>query len=165
MSDAYVRMISEGVPSDFSHQMLPASSIYSAVEDFFDEYFRGAVIIDGDRIAPGYLDMSADGLAFFFKLLFKAAYGESTVKINISSENYFYHIRSQWKKRKEITEKEIFELKNAASFAGFNVHYYEEDGSYNFHLWTKIKVSNVLRVYANSFQTFRHTLTRVFFLT
>lgn len=164
MNELNIHMLSKGMPDEFIRTTIPTSSIYRAVEEFFDEYFRGAVIMDGDRYTPGYIEISSDGLAFFFKLLFKAAFGESTVKINVKSENFIYEINAEWKKRRIISEKEIFELKNAARLAGFEVAFDDGDEFYRVNLSVKLKITKAITIYAKSLETLRTALTRVFFL-
>ena len=165
MNESAIRLLSEGMPDEFIRTTVPTSSIYRAVEEFFDEYFRGAVIMDGERYTPGYIEISPDGLAFFFKLLFKAAFGESTVKVNVKSENFIYEINTKWKKRRIISEKEIFELKNAARLAGFEIIFEDGNEFYQANLSVKLKISKVITIYANSLEALRTSLTRVFFLT
>lgn len=164
MNDSDIRLISEGMPDEFIRTTLPTSSIYRAVEEFFDEYFRGAVIMEGNRYTPGYIEISPDGLAFFFKLLFKAAFGESTVKVNVSSENFVYLIYAEWKKRKIISEKEVFELKNAARLSGFDIDFCHDGEIYRANLSVRLKITKAITIYANSLEALRNALTRVFFL-
>ena len=165
MKNNDLRLLSQGMPDEFIMHTIPTSSIYTAVEEFFDEYFRGAVIMEGNKYTAGYIEISPDGLAFFFKLLFKAAFGESTVFINMSSENNVFHIKATWKKRKIISEKELFELKNAARLAGFDMFFSDEDSdTYRAELLVKLKITKYITVYAISSQKLREALTRVFFL-
>jgi len=165
MNGLDIRLISQGMPDEFIRITLPTSGIYRAIEEFFDEYFRGAVIIEGNRYTPGYIEISPDGLAFFFKLLFKAAFGESTVKVNVSSENFVYQISTEWKKRKIISEKEVFELKNSARLSGFNIDFYDDGEIYHANLSVRLKIVKTISIYANSAEALRNALTRVFFLT
>ena len=165
MNGLDIRLISQGMPDEFIRITLPTSGIYRAIEEFFDEYFRGAVIIEGNRYTPGYIEISPDGLAFFFKLLFKAAFGESTVKVNVSSENFVYQISTEWKKRKIISEKEVFELKNSARLSGFNIDFYDDGEIYHANLSVRLKIAKTISIYANSAEALRNALTRVFFLT
>ena len=165
MKNNDLRLISQGMPDEFIMHTIPTASVYTAVEEFFDEYFRGAVIMEGNKYTAGYIEISPDGLAFFFKLLFKAAYGESTVFINTSSENYVFRINAKWKKRKTISEKELFELKNAARLAGFDMIFSDGDAdTYYAELSVKLKITKLISVYAVSSQKLRNALTRVFFL-
>ena len=165
MNGLDIRLISQGMPDEFIRITLPTSGIYRAIEEFFDEYFRGAVIIEGNRYTPGYIEISPDGLAFFFKLLFKAAFGESTVKVYVSSENFVYQISTEWKKRKIISEKEVFELKNSARLSGFNIDFYDDGEIYHANLSVRLKIAKTISIYANSAEALRNALTRVFFLT
>lgn len=165
MKNNDLRLLSRGMPDEFIMHTIPTASIYTAVEEFFDEYFRGAVIMEGNKYTAGYIEISPDGLAFFFKLLFKAAFGESTVFINMSSENNVFYIKAAWKKRRIISEKELFELKNAARLAGFDMIFSDEDSdTYHAELSVKLKIAKYITVYAISSQKLREALTRVFFL-
>lgn len=160
-----LHLFSHGMPDEFILHTIPTASIYTAVEEFFEEYFRGAVIMEGNKYTAGYIEISPDGLAFFFKLLFKAAFGESTVFINMSSENNVFYIKAAWKKRRIISEKELFELKNAAHMAGFDMVFSDEYfDTYRAELSVKLKITKYITVYSISSQKLRDALTRVFFL-
>lgn len=164
MKNTELRFLSQGMPDEFILHTIATSSVYRAIEEFFDEYFRGSVIMERNNYTAGYIEISPDGLAFFFKLLFKAVYGESTVMINMSSKDDVFYIKAEWKKRRIISEKELFELKNAARLAGFDINLHDDGDSFHAELSVKLKITKYITVYAVSSEKLRESLTRVFFL-
>ena len=56
MKNNDLRLISQGMPDEFIMHTIPTASVYRAVEEFFDEYFRGAVIMEGNKYTAGYID-------------------------------------------------------------------------------------------------------------
>lgn len=157
--------ITSGAVEDFSESTLSASDIIKSTVKFFDEHFRGAVTVEGDTSVPGFVDISAKGLAYFYRTLLKAVFGKSLVRISMRTGDCKFSIHNEWSSAGELDKYIISELKNIARLSGFDFSFSFSGEVCSAEIVFKLKVTQAIPIYANSvLQMFREYIG-VFFYT
>ena len=158
-------LISSGFPSNLTLKTVKATDILVSSSDFFNENFRGAIAFDIDPYVPGYTDISADGFAYFFKVLLNAVFGESVVRISSAADAKVLTLFVDWKTKTEISSQDLAELKTTARLSGFDFTILKNQDFTRATITLNLKKTKVLSLYAVSIQTMRDAFVRVFFLT
>ena len=158
------RLISESTPNNFTITTLRVSDISASTEKFFDNNFRGAIITDISPDLYGYVDVSPDGIAYFFKVLLNEVFGDSVVRVFMQKSNNSFHIITRWRKCREISDATREELGKTARFSGFDLVFSQNGEDSEATLTLKIKASKILSVYAISEFKMYSAYIRVFFL-
>ena len=131
---------------------------------FFEQNFRGAVIVESENDIFGYADVSVNGLAYFFKILLNAVFGESTAMISMRKELSELVINTAWRSRAGLDERDCDELNKIASLSGFSLEIRHEGIHYNATVTVPIKIMKALPIYAISDSKTYQAFVRVFFL-
>ena len=161
------RLISEGYPLRFNLTSCASSGIVSGMEEFLSENFRGAITFKNSNNALSYLTISPDGLAYFFKVLLNAIFGNSVVNIHFYSEKTEFRIHVSWKYNREFTEDELAELNGTAYLSGFSVLYSlngEEGSTQSLTITMKSDPLEWLYLYAPTSNKIKQAFKNVFFL-
>ena len=156
--------ISESSPENFTISPIKASDIFEATRNFLYENFRGAIDIESELYSDGYVSISPDGLAYFFKLLLNAIFGESLVFIKMSTKDDIFSIEAYWNRHRNITANEISELENIARVSGLALELVFGEKKCHANITMQIKKETLLRLYAVSAQKMHEAYIRVFFL-
>jgi hypothetical protein len=138
--------ISEAVPIDPSKKALPAEAFSSAITEFLEARFSGAVRVECDRISAQSILVCAEYVAFFLKRLLTDVYGRVLLTVNLKSDTDGLHIIISADEDLPLTESEIRELIRHARNGGFNVMVY----SNAIALSVGFSPASVRRVYAVS---------------
>ena len=96
------RLISENAPDRYVVSVLSVLDVCKSTEKFFSENFRGAISLELPENTDGYVIASPDGIAYFFKVLLNAVFGDSTVKIKMSCGDNFLTLTTEWNRRRNI---------------------------------------------------------------
>ena len=158
-----LRLISETIPDEFILNPVCVFDVFEATDEFFDENFRGAIKVDGELTSDGFVTISPDGFAFFQKVFLNAIFGESVVRLKMSTENGVFKVESSWKIYNKISRADLALLRSTADISGFKMTLSEEGEFGNLTLETPIKKTPTLAIYAVSAARMREAFTRVFF--
>ena len=158
------RIISESIPDDFSKATVKISDIFYATRDFLEENFRGAVELPCETLGEGYALISPNGIAYFFKLLLNAVFGESMVFIKMSTKDNVFSIETSWKHHRDINKCDLAELENVARVSGFKTEFMLDGKICRVAITTELKRERSLPLYAISKSKMHEAYIRVFFL-
>ncbi len=158
-----LRLISETIPDEFISSPVCVFDIFEATDEFFDENFRGAITIENALTCDGYVNISPDGFAFLNKLLLNAIFGESVVRMKMSSEGGIFRVESSWKIYNKISHADLALLRSSANLSGFKMTLSEDGELGKLTLEAPIKKTPQLSIYAVSALKMREAFTRVFF--
>ena len=158
-----LRLISESYPDNFIIETISIFDIYRATEEFFDDNFRAAITLERDLCSEGFVNISADGFAFFYKVLLNAIFGESVVHIKMSSHGGVFETKANWKIYKGISKSDLSLLRSTAELSGFKMTLSEDGDVGCVTLSSPIKKTPQLAIYAISAAKMHEAFTRVFF--
>ena len=138
--------------------------VCSVMEEFFDEYLRGALIFDNSLSEDGFAQISPESLATFYKRLAAMLFGETTIKLRAYSENLYCKLVAEWAPCDKIGERERAELAQIAKQGGFEIVF--KDGEYTEKLAVLIELrpQKFLSMYAHTQNSVRDAFYRVFVL-
>ena len=156
--------ITEKSPDDFIIETLRISDILNSTQRFFENNFRGAVITEGTPELFGYAEASVDGIAYFFKVLLNAVFGESILRVNMDKANGRFVIKTQWRHCRDISESDLFELENTARISGFTFDFSKNGEFDKIDISTPLKIMSYFPVYAISEFKMYTAYVRVFSL-
>ena len=157
------RRLSDYIPDEFEITTVRISDVFQSTQRFFDNNFRGAVITEGTPELFGYTETSVDGIAYFFKVLLKAIFGESVVKVNMDKRDSGFVIRVRWLRCREISPSDLSELENTAKLSGFSLKL-SSDGEFDeAEISLPVKIMSYFPVYAVSEFKMHTAYVRVFF--
>lgn len=159
-----LRLISETIPDEFITKTVSVGDIFEATDEFFDDNFRGAITVDNELTADGYVNISPDGFAFFHKVLLNAIFGESVVRLRMLCENSCFLVEARWKVYKSISNSDLALLRSTANLSGFSMTLNEDEKEGKLTLSMPIRATPYLAIYAVSIAKMREAFTRVFFL-
>ena len=161
-----LKLITWGEPEDFTKKKISFRVFYSGVRDFLMENFRGAVNLEENITSSEYLLISPDGVAFLFKCILNAVYGDTVVNINIASAGKTFTITFDWKKLRPLTESEIITLTRISKLSGFSVEIKDSDEKIEVLLSTEAKIYDYLSIYAPTLvNEVEKAFHRIFYLT
>ncbi len=149
---------------DFQIEFLSLLDIYTGLEEFIEENFRGAVRFKKDKSDIGYIKVATSSLALFIKLLLGDIFGESVADMEISAEDGMFFLRTSWKKKRPLTSKTIATLSIIANDAGFDFSIEEHSGLCEILISAKTVASNVIPLYARDQRKMYYALERIFFM-
>ena len=157
------RLISESTPTNFEITTVRISDITASTQRFFENNFRGAILIEEFPFFHEYVDTSPDGIAYFFKVLLNAVFGDSVVRISMEKEDGEFLIKTRWRYTRDISDGDIFELEKTARLSGFKLEFRQGGEFSEANILIPIKKTNVLTVYAISEFKMHTAYVRVFF--
>lgn len=156
-------LVSESTPDEFIITTVRISDIFLSTQRFFDNNFRGSVITEGMPELFGYTEASVDGIAYFFKILLNAIFGESVLRVNMDKCDGNFIIRTKWRHCRDLAESDLAELKNTARLSGFTLNF-GADGEFDrIDISMPVKIMSYLPVYAVSEFKMHTAYVRVFF--
>ncbi len=158
-----LRLISETVPDEFTSKSISIFDVFQATDEFFDDNFRGAITVDNELAADGYIDISPEGFAFFHKVLLNAIFGESVVRVRMLCDGSIFKVEANWKIYNNISKDDLALLRSTANLSGFKITLRETDEDGNLILEAPVRKSAQLALYAVSAARMREAFTRVFF--
>lgn len=138
--------ISDACPIDPTRKALPAEAFSSAICDFLENRFAGAIKARAEIISAQPILISADYAAYFFKMLLTYIYGRSFLNAYFESDKNGFHILINADEELPLSDSEQRELIRIARNAGFEI--YPESTSLK--LTAKFSVAALHRVYAVS---------------
>ncbi len=158
------RLISENAPQRYVVSVLSALDVCKSTERFFSENFRGAISLELPKKAGGYVIASPDGIAYFFKVLLNAVFGDSAVKIAMTCDGDFLCLRTEWKQNRDISSADLKELERVARLSGFGFEISHGDGICRVDLLLSIQTLSYLPLYAVDVKSMHEAYVKVFFL-
>lgn len=158
------RLISENAPEKYVVSVMSAHDVAEATEKFFSENFRGAVYLLREDSSDGFVIASPDGIAYFFKVLLNAVFGNSTVKIKISSDSDFLTLSTVWEQSQDISDADMKELSRVASLSGFGFEFSHDGALARADILLSIQALSYLQLYAVDVKSVHEAYVKVFFL-
>ncbi len=149
--------IGDGVISDYARTEFKSSDVIKSLVKFSEEHFRGILAVDVENNESGLVNISADGLAFFLKMLLCRVYGRAEVKAAINCERRVMHVTFDLC-GVDIDTTGLFEI---VEKSGFEVSLLS--GTV-FKISTEVKRTSVLKVYAGDAEMFLRHLYAIFFM-
>ena len=159
-----LRLISEATPDEFLITTVRISDVVDSTHKFFDDNFRGAIITEDENECYGYTVVSTDGLAYFFKVLLNAVFGESVVRVSFECNEKCFKIKTKWRYCREISDTDRAELERTARLSGFILEFSESDGFCHANLTLPLHMTSYIPIYARSEFKMHQAYIRVFFL-
>ena len=151
----------------FEHLLIETVSVMrlcTVMDEFFDEYLRGAILFENNTTEEGYARISLEALAKFYKRLAALLFGESVLRIRSSSENLYCKLVTEWEPCSKIGERQRQELLAIAKEGGFEVRFAEGEYTQKLAVLIELKPVKHLSIYATSFDVIRDAFYRVFVL-
>ena len=136
--------IKDALPVDPSRRVIPADALYSALCDFLEERFRGAVYAKKEPATAQSVLICAEYLAFFFKTLITDVYGRVMLNIRAESDNNFLYLVIDADNELPLTESELRSLVRLARNAGMEI----QPDKCSLRLSVEFSPAAVHRVYA-----------------
>ena len=138
--------ISNAYPIDPSRKAMPAEAFTSAICEFLDNRFSGAIKARAEIISAQPILISADYAAYFFKMLLTYIYGRTFLNAEIASDENGLNIIISADEELPLVESEQRELIRLARNAGFEI----KPESSSIKLTTRFSTAALHRVYAVS---------------
>ena len=113
--------ISDAVPLDPSRKTLPAEAFASALEEFLEGRFYGAIKVRPNMISAQSILVCAEYAAYFFKTLLTDIYGRALLYVNIESDDKGLNILIGADDELPLNESEMRRLVRLARNAGFDI--------------------------------------------
>lgn len=158
------KRISERKEDNFVILPISLADIFNATKDFFDENFRGAVITEKEELFDGYTEASPEGIAYYFKVLLNAVFGDTPLRVGMSLENDEFIIKTEWHSSREISKFDMDELMTVSRLSGFSLDFSLDGEISSATVTLKVTPQKYLALYANSFAKMREAYNEVFFL-
>lgn len=114
--------IKDALPIDPSKKALPAEGFAMALEDFLSERFRGAVTVDREVVSAREILISAEYVAYFFKILLTDVYARQLLRINIGSDESSLIIDITTDVPLCLSDREMREIIRLARNGGFEIY-------------------------------------------
>lgn len=131
--------------------------ICKETQEFFSEYFSGAVLVNSTLSFSEFTEVSPDGIAFFMKKLFFAVFRQQLITVDVSNIENDMIMDISWS-GVSLSETEMRKLRGIGKLSGFTVDFYEEKVSLRFYS----KPLNVIYLYANSAHPLLDSYKRLF---
>lgn len=151
--------LSPAVPKSISKKSYSAFSIAKELSEFINEEFRGLAEISYEINGAGQINISAEHLAYFFKLLLKHVNGRSFISVKISLITGNFLIDVFYGDSIEFSLSDRASLISAIKYAGFDFDF--SKGAVT--LSVKEHAAKAMFVYANDTELLNRTLKRIFF--
>lgn len=148
--------VGDGVPSGYTRTEFSSSDVIKSLTTFSEEHFRGILSLEVVANDSGLVMISADGFAFFLKLLLFRVFGRAEVKATVECERHAMHVTFDLC-GVDIETKQLFEV---AELSGFSV---ERLGDSVIRLTTEVKRTTALKIYAGDREALLRHLYAVFF--
>ena len=113
--------ISDTLPVDPSKKTLPAEAFATAITEFMEKKFRGAVKVSQDSISAQSILVCAEYVALFFKMLLTYVYGRVMLIMEISSDQSGLNIHIRAEEDLPLSDIEMRELIRLARNSGFDI--------------------------------------------
>lgn len=114
--------ISDTLPVDPSKKALPAESFATAITEFMENKFRGAIKVSQESISAQSILVCAEYVALFFKMLLTYVYGRVMLVMEISSDQSGLNINIHAEEDLPLTDSEMREIIRLARNGGFDIH-------------------------------------------
>ena len=114
--------IKDAMPVDPSKKLVPAESFYSALCEFLEMRFYGAVRIESQNISSKSVLICADYAAYFFKMLLTYVYGREMLYVTADSQDEHLSITITSESDLPLTDSEMRSLIRLARDAGMDIY-------------------------------------------
>ena len=114
--------IKDALPVDPSRRVIPADALYSALCDFLEERFRGAVYAKKEPATAQSVLICADYAAYFFKMLLTYVYGREMLYVTADSQDEHLSITITSESDLPLTDSEMRSLIRLARDAGMDIY-------------------------------------------
>lgn len=114
--------IKDAMPVDPAKKLVPAESFYSALCEFLEQRFYGAVKIESRNISARSVLICADYAAYFFKMLLTYVYGREMLYITADSDDEKLSIIILSESDLPLTSGETRSLIRLARDAGMDIY-------------------------------------------
>ena len=158
------RRVSDTVYTNFEIQTVSFTEIAEATKAFLNENFSGAVRISANYKEGGFVDVSADGFAYFFKVVLGSVFGREVIDIDLYSNEAQFKVTIEWNARSSIKDSERDTLLTVAKNSGFDFEFSQGDDKIRIVLNLKKSSLPFLSVYATDLNRMMLAFKRVFFL-
>jgi hypothetical protein len=149
MADEITRF--EYVPVDFD-------AIVKEADEFFSEFFGGAVEFKNKLVYSAQTQISCDGVAFFVKLLLDEVFLQKTIHIRAYNQESDMVLEISWDDKTELSEGKLRECRGLAKLSGFTVDFQKGRALLRFYE-TPL---TVLHLYASSKTPLKDAFIRYF---
>ena len=133
-------------PLDPIRKAIPSEAFSSAIEQFLDERFTGAINVRTGIISAQPILICADYAAYFFKILLTYVYGRVLLNVRIDTDEDGIKIAISSEDKIPLADSEMRELIRTARNAGFEIHL----GNKTINLTAEFTVTATRKVYAVS---------------
>ena len=113
--------ISDTLPVDPSKKTLPAEAFATAITEFMEKKFRGAIKVSQETISAQSILVCAEYVALFFKMLLTYVYGRVMLIMEISSDHSGLNIHIHAEGDLPLSDSEIRELIRLARNGGLDI--------------------------------------------
>lgn len=134
------------------------NSILRETEEFFTEYFNGAVSVRSNITYSLGTDLALEGLAFFMRKFFGFIFRQQMITVSVENLDGDMLMQISWRDGPSLSETEMRELRAIASLSGFGSEFYERGVTLHFYR----KALNLLSLYAVSAAALRDSYRRAF---
>ncbi len=161
-SDLLTRL-SKRVPESFTVETLALFDICKSTEKFFDENFRGAVLVSCDECPESFVSASATGVAYFYRLLLEHIFGESVLYVKMQTNGYKFVIQNEFSIKRKLEEETKFKLENVARLSGFDIFFTSRDDNTLIDIVFNMRPTQAIPIYARSVRLLELAYVNVFF--
>ena len=141
----------EYVPVDFD-------TIAKETDEFFSEFFGGAVEFENRLVHSAQTQISCDGVAFFIKLLLDEVFLQKMLHIRTYNQEDDMIIEISWDGERELTAGNLRRCRGVAQLSGFTVNFQKGRALLRFYE----KPLTVLHLYATSKTPVKDAFIRYF---
>ena len=138
--------ISDATPLDPTRKSIPSEAFSTAIEQFLDERFVGAIRVRTGIISAQPIMICAEYIAYFFKVLLSDIYGRVFLNTRIDTDEQGLKITISADEDLPLTDSEMRNLIRLARNAGFEI----KPDKKSIYLSTNFSVAATRRVYAVS---------------
>lgn len=131
--------------------------------DFLNEYYYDAFELERETDELGYITVSAEGLAYFIKVVFTTVFGKSLIKIVFSSSEDQYQLRFTFNTPTRLDDDAISNLRSIAHASGMTLTAGTLDGETILQLKAAKRPAYHFSVYARGNNDMTRALRVIFF--
>ena len=142
----------------FEYQPIDFNSIAKETDEFFSEYFSGAVEFKNSLVYSAETQISCDGVAFFIKVFLDAVFQQQMLRIEAYNEDCDMILEIRYRSDITLAETKMRECRGIARLSGFTVDFQQGRALLRFHE----KPLNVLHLYAGSKTPIKDAFLRYF---
>ncbi len=157
------RRISPEDPKAFEATIFESRQIYTEIHEFFEDNFKGAITVDFEESATGFLVTSAVAIAYFFKYLLNAVFGRTAIRVKMRAVEKHFGIEVRWRKACELTDRDELLLRHIARTANFTLELDRKSEICSAVLDAELMPSRTVTIYANTSRHIINAFNGVFF--